>query len=79
LEKIQGVLAVREIQGDAYEIETTLNHDRRPEIAALAVQKGWGVLELRPVRLSLEDVFLQLTTQEEETEYMEEFAGTSDN
>ncbi len=25
---------------------------------------GWGLLELRPVRMSLEDIFLQLTTEE---------------
>ncbi|TAH50100.1 MAG: ATP-binding cassette domain-containing protein [Chloroflexota bacterium] len=70
LEKIQGVLAVRKTQTDIYEIETTLNHDRRADIATLAVQRGWGVLELRPVRLSLEDVFLQLTTQEQEQDYL---------
>jgi ABC-2 type transport system ATP-binding protein len=75
LEKIQGVLAVRAINDDAYEIETTLNHDRRAEIAALAVQRGWGVLELRPVRLSLEDVFLQLTMQEE-TDLVSDYADT---
>lgn len=68
LEKIKGVLSVHQVQPDAFEIETTLNHDRRAEIAAMAVQRSWGVLELRPVRLSLEDVFLQLTTQEQEIE-----------
>jgi hypothetical protein len=28
------------------------------------VTRGWGLLELRPVRMSLEDVFLQVTTEE---------------
>lgn len=70
LEKIQGVLSVRpQTTEGVYEIETTLNTDRRVDIAAMAVQRGWGVLELRPVRLSLEDVFLQLTTQEQENDY----------
>jgi ABC-2 type transport system ATP-binding protein len=68
LERIKGVLAVRQMQADTYEIETTLNNDRRAEIAAMAVQRGWGILELRLVRLSLEDVFLQLTTEETEIE-----------
>lgn len=79
LEKIQGVLAVRELQGDTYEIETTLNHDRRAEIAAMAVTRGWGVLELRPVRLSLEEVFLQLTTSEEETAELVGENGAAEN
>jgi ABC-2 type transport system ATP-binding protein len=39
--------------------------DRREEIAAAAVQSGWGLLELRPVVMSLEDIFLKLTTKEE--------------
>ncbi len=68
LEKIQGVLSVspKEAPAGAYEIETTLNTDRRADIAAKAVQRGWGVLELRPVGLSLEEVFLKLTTEETE-------------
>ncbi len=67
LEKIQGVLAARPVQDGAYEIETTLNTDRRADIAEVTVKRGWGLLELRPVGVSLEDVFLQLTTTEEET------------
>lgn len=66
LEKIQGVLAVHPNDNGAYEIETTLNTDRRADISTMAVQRGWGLLELRPVGFSLEDVFLQLTTTEEE-------------
>lgn len=65
LEKIQGVLSARAKGEATYEIETNLGTDRRADIAALAVQRGWGVLELRPVSLSLEEVFLKLTTSEE--------------
>jgi hypothetical protein len=28
------------------------------------VSNGWGLLELRPMRVSLEDVFLSLTTED---------------
>lgn len=78
LEKIQGVLSVRPQPGaGVYEIETTPNADRRADIAALAVQCGWGVLELRPMRLSLEEVFLQLTTEEEPTDYVQAEAKDS--
>jgi ABC-2 type transport system ATP-binding protein len=65
LEKIQGVLSAQTTADGAYEIETNLGSDRRAEIAALVVQRGWGLLELRPVSLSLEEVFLKLTTTEE--------------
>jgi ABC-2 type transport system ATP-binding protein len=65
LEKIQGVLSAQERAAGVYEIETNLGSDRRADIAALIVQRGWGLLELRPVSLSLEEVFLKLTTMEE--------------
>ena len=65
LEKIQGVLSAQERAAGVYEIETNLGSDRRADIAALVVQRGWGLLELRPVSLSLEEVFLKLTTTEE--------------
>ncbi len=66
LEKIKGVLGVttKDASTGAFEIETTLGTDRRADIAAMAVQKGWGLLELRPVGMSLEEVFLKLTTEE---------------
>lgn len=66
LEKIQGVLSVAaSVTAGVYEIETTQGIDRRTDIAEVVVQRGWGLLELRPVNLSLEDVFLKLTTTEE--------------
>jgi ABC-2 type transport system ATP-binding protein len=64
LERIQGVLSAQAKADGVYEIETTLGTDRRADIAALVVQRGWGLLELRPVSLSLEEVFLKLTTEE---------------
>ena len=45
-------------------IETDPSTDIRPEIAAMAVQKGCGLLELRTMQLSLEDIFMQLVTEE---------------
>ncbi len=69
LEKIQGVLGVRVADADAgiYEVETNQGSDKRADLAAMVVQRGWGLLELRPVSLSLEEVFLKLTTTEEVT------------
>jgi ABC-2 type transport system ATP-binding protein len=36
----------------------------RRELAAAVVNHGWGLLELRPMRMSLEDIFLSLTTED---------------
>jgi hypothetical protein len=38
------------------------------------VGRGWGLLELRPMRMSLEDVFLKLTTQESDAPVQAEVA-----
>jgi ABC-2 type transport system ATP-binding protein len=48
----------------AYEVESQPDVDVRRDLARAIVTRGWGLLELRPVRMSLEDVFLQVTTEE---------------
>jgi ABC-2 type transport system ATP-binding protein len=45
-------------------IETDPAGDPRPEIARLVIQQGMDLLELRLVDLSLEDIFMQLVTEE---------------
>jgi ABC-2 type transport system ATP-binding protein len=45
-------------------VESEPDVDVRRELAHAVVTRGWGLLELRPVRMSLEDVFLQVTTEE---------------
>jgi ABC-2 type transport system ATP-binding protein len=47
-----------------YEIESERGHDVRRDLARAVVTNGWGLLELRPMRLSLEEIFLSLTTEE---------------
>ncbi len=64
LSKIESVQKVQRLDGGVFEVECALGADRREEIARLAVNQGWGLLELRPVRQSLENVFLQLTTSD---------------
>jgi gliding motility-associated transport system ATP-binding protein len=45
-------------------VEGTQGKDIRSEIAAGIVGKGWPLYELRGVSMSLEDIFLQLTTDD---------------
>jgi ABC-2 type transport system ATP-binding protein len=47
-----------------YEVESEHGHDVRRELAQSVVTSGWGLLELRPMRMSLEEIFLSLTTEE---------------
>ena len=47
-----------------FEIESLQGRHIRSELARSVVQAGWNLSELRAVGLSLEDIFLQLTTAE---------------
>ena len=58
-----------------YEVESERGHDVRRELARIVVSSGWGLLELRPMRMSLEDIFLSLTTDEMPTPAAEPAAG----
>jgi ABC-2 type transport system ATP-binding protein len=66
LSGIPGVTAVRREADDALVVESKLDADVREQLARTAVERNWGLVELRPLELSLEDVFLHLTTEEEE-------------
>src|ERR1019366_3924416 len=48
----------------AYEVDSESGRDVRRDLARTVVSSGWGLLEMRPMRMSLEDVFLSLTTEE---------------
>ncbi len=47
-----------------YLVETDKDRDLRQELARVVCSSGWGLLELRPVDMSLEDVFIRLVTEE---------------
>ncbi len=49
-----------------YEIESERDRDLRRDLARMIVTSGWGLLELRPMRMSLEEIFLSLTTEDVE-------------
>jgi ABC-2 type transport system ATP-binding protein len=71
LQAIPGVtrVAVSEHRNgvDGFEVESARGADIRRDIARTVVTSGWGLLELRPMRMSLEEIFLQVTTDESES------------
>lgn len=69
LQSIDGVLSVqaKEDAGSSqatYMVECQLDSDLRRVLAATVVSQGWGLLDLQGISMSLEDVFINLTTQE---------------
>ena len=66
LRTIPGVLNVfLAADPGTYLIECELGRDLRDEIARFVVGHNWGLLELKTISMTLEDVFLRLTQREE--------------
>ncbi len=64
VEKIKGVQGV-EIKGEGtLEFQFAPGHDIRPEVAKAVISAGYDLLELRPLGMSLEEIFLELTGDE---------------
>ena len=61
---IEGVSSLRHLPDGGIELQCALGADRRADIARTVVNCGWGLLELRPIGMSLEEIFLKLTTTE---------------
>jgi ABC-2 type transport system ATP-binding protein len=68
LAEVPGVTRVAASTGPgltgSYEVESDEGRDIRRDLVSTIVMHGWGLLELRPVRISLEEVFLHLTTED---------------
>jgi len=65
LKSIPGAVEIRPQDGGVYIIESDKETDIREQISDTVVREQAGLLELRPVMFTLEDVFVQLTTAEE--------------
>jgi ABC-2 type transport system ATP-binding protein len=68
LQRVSGVTRVAvadsKQQVVGYEVDSEAGRDVRRELAAAIVGRGWGLLEMRPLRMSLEEIFLHVTTEE---------------
>ncbi|MFQ5950025.1 MAG: ATP-binding cassette domain-containing protein, partial [Nitrospiria bacterium] len=74
-EKILAITGVHQVMPQSspdgegtFIVESDIGCDIREELSSTLVENGWGLLELKPLVLSLEEVFLQLTTQEKGVE-----------
>lgn len=69
LQRIEGVVKVEQGHSDSetllYTLATVKNRDLRADVAQAIIQQGWQLLELCSHRLSLEEVFAELVTEEE--------------
>lgn len=77
LEKVVDVVSLGEKEKGAYDIsiEGEPDYDLRKPLFALLTRKGWPLLALKTTDLTLEDLFLRLTS----TDYASERSFTSEN
>ena len=71
VEKLNGldqVISATNSEGKEYLIEGALRSNLQDGIAKLALENNWGIIELKPVSMTLEDIFLKLTLEEKEPE-----------
>ena len=61
IKKVKGVQGVETKSDGTVEFEFASGKDVRPEVAKQVINAGYDLLELRPLGMSLEEIFLELT------------------
>jgi len=64
IQKIEGVTNVLAAEDGVLEFQFAPGQDVRANVARATVEAGHDLLEMRPIGMSLEDIFLQLTREE---------------
>lgn len=69
LEKIRGVISVvcssNNEDRNVYKIQARRGLDLRPTVSRAVISNGWSLLSLQLISMSLEEIFLKLTTEEQ--------------
>jgi ABC-2 type transport system ATP-binding protein len=65
LQNISGVNQVLSPEAGKFVVETDSGRELRPELARVVVGRGWELMELKSQEFTLEDVFLNLVTEED--------------
>ncbi|MBI3162688.1 MAG: ATP-binding cassette domain-containing protein [Chloroflexi bacterium] len=61
VKQVKGVQSVETKDDGAVEFEFSSGKDMRPEVAKQVIKAGYDLLEMRPLGMSLEEIFLELT------------------
>lgn len=67
LRQVEGINHVS-AEGNHFSIECSAEQDPRSQIMTAIVEGGWTLLTMESTEMSLEDIFLKLTTEEEKEE-----------
>jgi ABC-2 type transport system ATP-binding protein len=63
VKKVKGTRSVEAKPDETVEFEYSSGQDIRPQVAKAVVQAGYELIEMRPIGMSLEEIFLELTSE----------------
>jgi ABC-2 type transport system ATP-binding protein len=61
VKKVKGTRNIELTNAETVEFEISSDHDVRPQVAKAVVNAGYELVEMRPIGMSLEEIFLELT------------------
>jgi len=61
IKKVKGTARIESKDEETVEFEFSSGQDVRPQVAKAVIQAGYELIEMRPVGMSLEEIFLELT------------------
>ncbi len=64
IEKVKGIQSVETTAEGVVEFQFAPGNDIRPQVAKAVIGAGYDLLEMRPLGMSLEEIFLELTSEE---------------
>jgi ABC-2 type transport system ATP-binding protein len=77
--QVEGVSEVHQISPNGFNLTVDGDDETRTQIAATAVNNGWGLLELTQARVSLETIFLNKLREAEAAAYVAEEEITTED
>ena len=63
VKKVKGTRSIEVKDPETVEFEFSSGQDVRPQVAKAVIQAGYELIEMRPVGMSLEEIFLELTQE----------------
>jgi len=63
VKKVKGTRSIEVKDAETVEFEFSSGQDARPQVAKAVIQAGYELIEMRPVGMSLEEIFLELTQE----------------
>lgn len=63
IKKVKGTRGIEINDSETVEFEFSSGQDVRPQVAKAVIQAGYELIEMRPVGMSLEEIFLELTQE----------------